>query len=280
MSKVKFRVGITYIILVICCILYGQFLLIFNYTLALLLHEMAHYYVSRNKGYKVNNIKLDLLGMKLCISENIDKNDHFWIALAGPLLNITLCVFCFALWWLWPESYYFTENFFQANFILAIFNLMPIEPLDGGTMLNSLLSKGSRKVSLIISKTLDIAFIVVFVILFIISFDTEPNLILLLFAIFFTLNLFKQKKTNEYDLYYKMLFKRNQPISKVNLLKVSADTTLYECFKTIKENNYTVFYYPSNKPLYITETELQLLITKYDLQTKIKYIAENRLFKQ
>jgi len=30
MSKVKFRVGIPYIVLVICCILYGQFLLIFK----------------------------------------------------------------------------------------------------------------------------------------------------------------------------------------------------------------------------------------------------------
>jgi len=277
MSKVKFRVGIPYIVLVICCILYGQFLLIFNYTLALLLHEMAHYYLARSKGYRVNNIKLDLLGMKLSISQNIDKNDHFWIALAGPLLNFILCVLCFALWWLWPESYCFTENFFQANFILAIFNLMPIEPLDGGTMLNSLLSKGSKKLSLLISKILDIAFIVIFLILFIISFDTEPNLILLLFSIFFAVNLKKSKKQSEYDLYYNTLFKRNKPIEKVNLLKVSANTTLFECFKNIKQNNYTVFYYPANKPYYITETDLQMIMTRYDLQTKIEevYNLEN-----
>lgn len=274
MSKVKFRVGIPYIILVICCILYGQFLLIFNYTLALVLHEMAHYYIARNKGYKVNNIKLDLLGMKLCISQNIDKNDHFWIALAGPLLNFVLCVLCFDIWWLWPESYYFTENFFQANFILAMFNLMPIEPLDGSTMLNSLLSRSNKKVSAIVSKVLDIAFIVIFLILFIISFDTEPNLILLLFAIFFAINLKKSKKQSEYDLYYNTLFKRNKPIEKVNLLKVSANTTLFECFKSIKQSNYTVFYYASNKPYYITETELQLLLSKHDLQTKVKDIVE------
>lgn len=274
MSKVKFRIGIPYIILVICCILYGQFLLIFNYTLALLLHEMAHYYVAKNKGYKVNNIKLDLLGMRLSISQNIDKNDHFWIALAGPLLNFIICVLCFALWWVWPESYYFSENFFQANFILAIFNLIPIEPLDGGTMLSSLLKKGNKKVSSVISKTFDIIFIVLFVILFLISCDTEPNLILLLFAVFFAVNLIKSKKQSEYDLYYKMLFKHSQPISKVNLLKVSANTTLFECFKKIKENNYTVFYYPADKPFYITETELQLLISKYDLQTNIKDVID------
>ena len=276
MSKVKFKIGISYIILVICCILYNQFLLIFNYTLALIFHEMAHYYTAKSKGYKVNNIKLDLLGMRLCISQNIDKNDHFWIALAGPLINFVICILCFALWWLWPESYYFTENFFQANFILAIFNLMPVEPLDGGAMLKSLLSKGNHKIASIISKVVDTIFIVVFVILFFISCDTEPNLILLLFAMFFAANLIKSKKQSEYDLYYKMLFKRNKPIEKVNLLKVGADTTLFECFKQIKETNYTVFYYQSNKPYYMTETELQLLLTKHGLQTKVKEVVNNK----
>lgn len=273
MSNVKLKIGISYIFLSICCIIYGQFLLIFNYSLALIFHEIAHFYVARVKGYKVSSVKLDLLGMRLCISENIDKNDRFLIALAGPLLNFILCILCFALWWLLPESYYFTENFFQANFILAIFNLMPIEPLDGGVMLNSLLSKGKRNVSSIISKTLDIIFIATFLILFIISFDYEPNLILLLFAIFFAVNLFKHKKQREYDLYYKILCKKNKPIEKVNLLKVDGETTLFECFKQIKENNYTVFYFQGEKPVYITETELQMLITKHDLQTKINSIT-------
>ena len=93
MTKTKFKIGISYIVLVIVCLLCNQFLLLFNYTFALALHELAHYYVAKNKGYRVNSIKIDLLGMRLNISQNINKNDHFWIALAGPMVNFILCRF-------------------------------------------------------------------------------------------------------------------------------------------------------------------------------------------
>jgi len=274
MSKFKIKIGISYLFLAIFCLLYNQFLLLLNYTLVLALHEMAHYYVAQKKGYKVNNIKLDMLGMKLNISKTIDKNDHFAIALAGPLLNFVLCLVCCALWWIVPESYFFSSTFFQANLILAIFNILPIEPLDGGVMLNCLLSKSNAKISKIVSKTVNVLFIILFLILFVLSFDSEPNLILFVFAIFFVVNLIKSNKQDEYDMFYKMLFKRNMPITKVNLLKVSPETTLLECFKQIKQSNYTIFYYPSTKTHYITENELNLFLTQYELKTKLKDIKQ------
>lgn len=275
MDKVKIKVGISFVFLIIICLLCGQFLLLINYTLALILHEMAHFYLARSKGYRVNRIKLDMLGMKLNISENIDKNDHFWIALAGPMINFALCIICAGMWWIVPESFYFTSVFFQANLMLAIFNIIPIEPLDGGTMFKCILAKANKKVANTVSKILNIIFIVGFLALFFVSFDSEPNLILLLFAIFFTTNLIKSKKESQYDLYYKFLLKRNTPISKVNLLKVSAETTLFECFKQIKNNCYTVFYYSANPPHYISETDLQLLLTKYGASMKIKDVFDN-----
>ena len=274
MSKLKIKIGISYIILVIVCLLCSQFLLLINYTLALLLHELAHYYVAKTKGYKVGYLKLDLLGMRLKISENIDKNDHFWIAFAGPIVNFILCILCTALWWILPESFYFSSAFFQANLILAIFNILPIEPLDGGVMLKCLLSKTNTKLASVISKIINIVFIVAFVCLFFISLDSEPNLITLMFAIFFIVNLIKTNKKDNYDLYYKFLVKKNLPISKVNLLKISANTTLIECFKQIKQNQFTVFYYQNKKPYYITETDLQLLLTKFDLKTPIKDVID------
>ena len=268
MSKPKIKIGISYLVLVIVCLLCSQFLLLINYTLALLLHELAHYYIAKSKGYKVGHLKLDLLGMKLKISDNIDKNDHFWIAFAGPIVNFILCILCTALWWIIPESFYFSSAFFQANLILALFNILPIEPLDGGVMLNCLLNKANKKVSKVISKIVNILFIIVFVLLFFISLDNEPNLILLMFAIFFVVNLIKNNKKQEYENYTKFLLKKNLPISKVNLVKISSTTTLFDCFKQIKSNQYTVFYYETKK-CHITENDLQLLLTKYDLQTKI-----------
>lgn len=277
MKNAKFKIGVSYLLLLVVCLICGKFVLLINYTLTLFLHEMAHYYVAKSKGYKVNSIKLDLLGMKLNISQNIDKNDQFWIAIAGPMLNFFLCLICCAFWWIIPESYYFTSDLFSANLTLALFNILPIEPLDGGVMLNSLLSKVNSKVARLISKILNICFIALFSVLFIASFDTGINLFYAMFAIFFAINLAKTKSQNEYDLYYKLLMKKNSPITKVNLLKVEPTTNLFDCFKMIKPNVYTVFYYPYHQPKYFTELEIQTLMTKYDIKTTIKEICDKEV---
>lgn len=274
MRKPKLKIGISYIIFFLCCLLFNQLLLIVNYTIALILHEMAHYYLAKSKGYSIKSIRLDLLGMKLSVSENIDKNDRFWIALAGPALNFLLCIVCCAMWWVLPESFYFTSTFFQANLMLAVFNILPVQPLDGGVMLNSLLSKVNRNKADKISFVVNIVFVVGFFVLFVLSCDSEPNFILLIFAIFFIFNLFANKKNNKYDLYYKQLLKRNLAITKVNLLKIEGETTLLECYKQIRENNYTVFCYQGKRIHYINEIDLQGLIAKYDFNTKIRDVFD------
>lgn len=273
MNKIKFKVGISYFIMLIFCLLFGQFLLLINYTFALIIHEMAHYFEAKKRGYKVNYIKLDMLGMKLNISENIEKNDHFWIALAGPMVNFILCVFCCALWWIAPEAYYFTSNFFNANLMLALFNMLPIEPLDGGVLIKCLITNLKRKKQERISKVCNIVIIILFLGLFLISFKAEPNYIFVVFSVFFLINLFTKKKKDNVDLCYKMLFKKNKPIEKVSLYKISGETTLLECFKNLKQNQYSVFYYQAEKPYYITELELQTYLTKYALSTQVKEIC-------
>ena len=81
----------------------------------------------------------------------------FWVAFAGPMANIILgflfgFVFvCFVAYV--PESFGFYRPFhsmlislIQINFVLAIFNLIPLPPLDGSKMLESFLSyEGMRK---------------------------------------------------------------------------------------------------------------------------------------
>lgn len=275
MQKVKVKIGISYIIYVLVCLISNQFLLIVNYTLALILHELGHFYLARSKGYKVNRIKIDMLGMKLNISENIDKNDHFFIALAGPMVNFILCILCTSLWWIVPESFYFTSAFFQANLILAIFNILPVEPLDGGIMLKCLLSKSKIKTAKLISNIVNIIFIAGFTLLFIISFDKTPNFILLIFAIFFLLNLIKSRKKDEVDAYYKFLLKNNKPVSKVNLLKVSDSITLFDCFKQIRSNVFTIFYCPTLPSPYITENDIQSYLMTYDIKTPLNKISPN-----
>ncbi len=76
------------------------------------------------------------------------RQDMFWIALAGPVSNVFLAVvgaFIFAIAraasLIQPESAVVTllVVFIQINFLLAIFNFIPIHPLDGGKIIGRFL---------------------------------------------------------------------------------------------------------------------------------------------
>ena len=101
--------------------------------------------------------------------------------------------------------------------MIASFNMLPVEPLDGAKMLDSLLSKHNRQVAKIVSLVINIIAIVLFLALFVISCFYKFDLTYLLFAIFFASNLLPKRKPN-FDVYYKLFFKKNKTIEKIKKL--------------------------------------------------------------
>ena len=188
MQQTKVKVGISFVLMAIVFLISNQFLLFINYIIALIFHEMAHIYMAKSRGYNTSVIKFDMLGASVKLDNRIQKDDLFSIAFAGPMINFIICLICTSIWWIVPEMYVFTADFFRCNLMLASFNMLPVEPLDGAKILESILSKRNQKNVKIINRILNILAVISFVILFIISCFDIVNFTYLLFAIFFTSN--------------------------------------------------------------------------------------------
>jgi Zn-dependent protease len=113
-----------------------------------LLHEFGHALACRQVGGQANQIVLWPLGGVAYVSPPQRPGAVLWSIAAGPLVNVVLFPVLSLLWLLgesaglaqtMPSVYLFLTNIWSINVGLLIFNLLPIYPLDGGQILQSLL---------------------------------------------------------------------------------------------------------------------------------------------
>lgn len=114
--------------------------------IAVLIHEMAHVLITDYLGYRSWGIKIDLLFGTAQIQKDIPERDSIPILVAGPLSNLFLsavsAIVAFGLY-LFDFSGFVTQLFESAvviNFLMFLFNIIPIYPLDGGRILRDILT--------------------------------------------------------------------------------------------------------------------------------------------
>lgn len=123
----------------------------------LLLHELAHCWVARRRGLAVRRVTLFVLGgVSEIDGEPESPGTAFCVALAGPLTSLALAALCAAAATGARAIDVVASPLVllaKLNVVLAVFNLLPGHPLDGGRMLHATvwLATGDRERAMLVS---------------------------------------------------------------------------------------------------------------------------------
>ncbi len=269
----KIPIHPTFILLFFWFLLSGVVLEFFILIGVVLIHELGHYVVAKKLGYKLSGFYLAPYGVSLNYKDGkFLPYDEVKIALAGPMANFALSFLLLGLWWLFPVLYCFTYQIANLSLFLALFNLLPAYPLDGGRVLVSALSeKLGRKKALKISIAFNLAFCVVFFIGFVITCFINYNPTLALMVVFLLGGIMESKFEGRYES-INLFNKKIKDFSHVKSLAVSEQASLGELLRAIDSGKLTLFYilYADGKTRILSEKAVLSLCMKHPITTKIK----------
>jgi Zn-dependent protease len=113
------------------------------FFVSILLHELGHAVVALKNGLRTRSITLFIFGgVAQLEGEPRDGRAEFWMAAAGPLVSLGLAGLfhvCASLPFLGPSTVAVAEYLALINLMLALFNLVPAFPMDGGRLLRGAL---------------------------------------------------------------------------------------------------------------------------------------------
>lgn len=268
----KVPVHPTFFALAIWFFISGQAAEFFILTAVVLLHELAHYLCAKRRGYQLTNFYLAPYGVALNYKDGkFDFKDELAIALAGPAINIILCVLILALWWIFPATYCYTISIFETSLFLALFNLLPAYPLDGGRALVAALSdKIGRKKALKISIVFNIIFCVIFFALFVVTCFYYYNPTLALMVVFLLSGILDSSFEGKYER-VDVLEKSPKNLSQIKQFYVDESASLSQLLGAIDGRRFTIFYVAlsSGQTKILTEKAVISLCKKYPLSAKI-----------
>jgi Zn-dependent protease/CBS domain-containing protein len=113
------------------------------FFVSIVFHELGHAVVALRHGLRTRSITLFIFGGVAQLEKDPkDGRSEFWMAAAGPLVSLALAGLfytCATLPFMGPWAAAVAKYLALINLILALFNLVPAFPMDGGRLLRGAL---------------------------------------------------------------------------------------------------------------------------------------------
>lgn len=159
MFGVPVRLHFTFVLLVILLIAIGlegpsgaeAAIYVLALLTCVLLHELGHALVSRRYGIKTVEIVMFPIGGVARLERNPKPREELWIAIAGPAVNLVIAAILVGTAAALTGTIHWETVFSKksgdllgqiagGNVALALFNLLPAFPMDGGRILRAMLA--------------------------------------------------------------------------------------------------------------------------------------------
>ncbi|MFB9279193.1 M50 family metallopeptidase [Cohnella cellulosilytica] len=139
---IAFRLHPLFVLIMIGSVATGRFAELLALFFIVLWHELGHLLTALRFGWKVKEVKLLPFGGVVEVEDagSVPVREELWVAFAGPAQNVVLAAIGMLLAYVGWIDKAWSDDFARANALIALFNLLPILPLDGGRMLQSWLS--------------------------------------------------------------------------------------------------------------------------------------------
>jgi len=170
-----------------------------------LIHEMAHMICGVILGFKAETLRIMSFGFaiefkpiindynKKVLKSNVISIKKIIIASAGPLINLIIVIIGLIV--------DFNNEIIYANFLIFIFNLIPIYPLDGGRILKNSLKIifGNRKATTYINTISNAVIILLTIVSSILIMIYKNIAVLAILIILWAMIIKENKKYNTYN---------------------------------------------------------------------------------
>lgn len=142
-SGTVYRLHPLFVIMMALSAVTGYFLELVTLFGIVIIHETGHVVAAKWYGWKVTEVQLFPFGGVATVEEpdSAASRQEMVVALAGPLQNAFMIGIAVLMLnaGLWEKAW--ADYFIRANLIIGVFNLMPVLPLDGGRIVQALLSR-------------------------------------------------------------------------------------------------------------------------------------------